>query len=120
MSRTFRLNKLVRDGIVPDMQEKGQQPEYRTLSKDELVAALKEKLLEESAEVDLPDLLEVIESLANTEGKTFDDIRREQIAKRDKIGGFSVGTYVSSVTVSDDDKWADYYAAEPDRYPEEV
>ncbi len=120
MSRTFRLNKLVRDGIVPDMHAKGQQPEFHALSEEQRVAALKDKLLEESAEYDLPDLLEVIESLANAEGKTFDDIRQEQLAKREKIGGFTTGTYVETVTLNDDDEWAEYYAADPDRYPEEV
>ena len=118
MSRTFRLGKLVRDGIVADMERMGQKPEHSVLPEADRIAALQEKLLEESAEVDLPDLLEIIEELAKSEGKTLDDIRREQLAKRDKIGGFSAGSFVTTVTLEDTDEWVEYYRAEPDRYPE--
>lgn len=118
MSRTFHLNKLVRDGIVPSMLKMAQKPVYRKLSEEERIAALKTKILEEGGEVDLPDLLEIIESLAEAEGKTFDEIREKQLTKRAKIGGFKEGTYVGTLTLEENDEWVKYYAAEPERFPE--
>lgn len=118
MTRTFRLNKLVRDGIVPEMIATGQKPSHYVLSSEEMKSALNAKLIEEAQEGDLADLLEVIEAKANTEGKTFDDIRLEQLAKREKMGGFAIGVYVGDLTLNDGDKWIEYYASHSDRFPE--
>lgn len=118
MSRTFRLNKVVRNGIVPDMEAKGQQPEHKTLEGTEKVEGLWTKVLEEAGERDLADLLELVEELALSEGMTFEDLRVVQLAKRAKVGGFSLATYVGDLTLSDDDEWVQYYAAEPERFPE--
>lgn len=100
------------------MLEMGQDPEHRTLEPEEKKEALLQKITEEAGEGDLPDLLEVIEALAELEGKSFEEIREAQLAKRKKVGGFKDGTYVGSLTLSDDDKWVEYYAAEPERFPE--
>lgn len=118
MSRVFTLNKLVRDGIVPSMLSSGQKPLYHKLPDTEKIAALKNKLLEEGAEDDLVDLLEVIEALQVSQGGTFEELRAAQLQKREKIGGFNDGTYVGKLTLGDDDPWVEYYAAEPERFPE--
>lgn len=120
MSRTFHLGKLVRDGIVPSMEEMGQKPDFRTLSEPQRISELYRKVIEEGGEGDLADLLEVVESLAAADGKTFEEIRAEQLAKRAKVGGFTKGIFVNAVTLEDGDPWIDYYAAEPERFPEEL
>ena len=118
MSRKFHLNKLVRDGIAPSMLNSGQQPENRKLPESELRPALIAKIIEEAGEGDLPDLLEVVEALAQLDGKTFEEVREEQLAKREKLGGFSEGLYIGSLILKDNDPWVDYYTADPDRFPE--
>ncbi len=100
------------------MEEMGQQPVHRELGDEEKIDAYKAKILEECNEGDLPDLLEVIEAWAEAEGMSFEELRRQQLEKRAKIGSFSTGTYISTLTLQDGDKWVDYYAAEPDRFPE--
>ena len=118
MSRKFHLNKLVRDGIVPSMLNSAQQPENRKLSESELRPALIAKIIEEAGECDLPDLLEVVETLAKLEGKTFKEVREAQLTKRAKLGGYSEGVYIGALILKDNDPWVDYYAADPDRFPE--
>jgi predicted house-cleaning noncanonical NTP pyrophosphatase (MazG superfamily) len=118
MSRIFHLNKLVRDGIVPSMEKHGQKVTHKVLSEEERVSALSDKLVEEAREGDLADLYAVLKERAKAEGKTIEDIAQEAHAKEEKIGGFSLGIYVETIELDDQDEWVDYYAAEPDRFPE--
>lgn len=118
MSRKFRLDKLVRDGIVPSMLEMGQEPTHRTLESEELKAALMAKIIEEAEEGDLPDLLQVIYDYARLSGTSIAELEQARVEKEEKIGGFTTGTYVSILMLDDNDEWVAYYAAEPDRFPE--
>lgn len=126
--RTFRLNKLVRDGILPDMETNGQKVLYRTLTDEAYLKELARKLVEEAKEFklesneealkELADLLEVIEALAGQLGSDFGGLRAVQAERRQKRGGFADRTYIEKVTLQDDDKWVDYYAADPIKFPE--
>ena len=118
MTRIFQLSKLVRDGIVPSMEAAGQKPDFRVLTEQERVSELYRKIIEEALEGDVADLLELAEAIGEAAGKSFDEIRADQLAKREKVGGFTQGIFVNTVTLEDGDKWIDYYAAEPDRFPE--
>ena len=126
--RSFLLKKLVRDKISADMQGMGQQVVSRTLNDDEFVAELAKKLVEEAKEFDpadpkalneLADVLEVVEALGAEMGTDFEQLRKLQDERREKRGGFKTRTYVEKVTLADDDKWASYYAKEPEKYTEE-
>jgi len=126
--RTFRLNKLVRDSIVPYMQDLGQKVVFHKLNDDEYLAELANKLVEEAREFDpkepkatkeLADVLEVVDALAAELGVSFEELRKLQLQIRKERGGFSDRLYVEKVGVPDGDKWGDYYAAEPVRFPEE-
>lgn len=126
--RSFLLNKLVRDGILPDMEANGQKVLYRTLNDEAYLKELARKLVEEAKEFklesneealkELADLLEVIETLAGQLGSDFKGLRSIQAGRRQKSGGFADRTYVETVTLRDDDKWAGYYAADPIKFPE--
>ncbi len=126
-SRTFKLNKIVRDGVYDNMIKLGQKPVLRKLLKDELLKAPKAKILEEVGEFDakkpkaleeLGDILEVVEWQASLLGSSFEEIRQLQLKKRTKVGGFDKGIYIDTLTLDKDDKWADYYASDPKRFPE--
>lgn len=126
--RTFRLNKLVRDGIVPQMQTAGQQVLSKKLSDEEFIIALSKKMVEEAREFnpkkpdaakELADVLEVIEALAGELGFSFEELRQKQAEIKTLRGGFSDKLFIEKVSMADTDKWAEYYAAEPKRFPEE-
>jgi predicted house-cleaning noncanonical NTP pyrophosphatase (MazG superfamily) len=126
-SRTFLLNKVVRDGIPSYMKERKQTPKYRFLDDEQVKSELKAKMLEEVSEFDpesaaplkeLADILEVLEWAAKELGGSFDEIRQLQLVRRKQMGGFDKRTYIDTVSVMDGDEWGDYYAAEPERFPE--
>lgn len=125
MARTFRLNKLVRDNIVALNESQGAQVEYKVLEGQELQAARLDKLQEEANELregvtakELADLQELLDTIAEGEGISREEIDEEKEEKRVKNGGFRAGHFVLSITLPDDSEWINYYAANPERFPE--
>lgn len=125
--RTFVLNKLVRDKVFLNMQEIGEQVEYRVLNDQEFLTALVSKFREEVSEFDpndssaideLADILEVVKYLINTMGLSSQKVREAQSARRKKRGGFKERIFVEKLILLDDDPWAEYYARQPDRFTE--
>lgn len=104
-------------------------PHIRKITDDaEFEALLAEKYREEAAEYapgdpksisELADGLEVIEELANLRGISFDELRSIQAKRREERGGFGDRSFVKTLEVADDDKWANYYASDPKKFPEE-
>lgn len=125
-TRTFRLNKLVRDNIVTDHISGGGKIKHRQLSSDKKRAALLNKLIEEAREclnsdetiAELVDMQEILDQLAKDESITKNQISIEQASKRSKNGGFNKGDYIEEETWPAAHKWAKYYAKEPKRFPE--
>lgn len=125
-TRTFKLNKLVRDKIVPIHLEMGGEVSYKTVKDNKLTKALLTKLIEETRELkasdfaasELADLQELVDALANHLGLTKKEISKLQAEKRRKNGGFKKGHYIDTVTLPANNKWAKYYTADPKRFPE--
>ena len=126
--RTFTLNKLVRDKILPDMERLGQQVLYRKLTDEAHLKALAAKLVEEAGEFklentkdalkELADLLEAIEALASELGSDFEALRKLQQKRRQERGGFKDRIFIEQVSIPNGDKWANYYGQDPIKYPE--
>lgn len=126
----FQFNKLVRDKL-PRLYARLQQTIVtKKLSKDELLIALRQKLIEEASELPLESGMhaEIVSELSDVE-QVMDDIRSQLNISREKIseakqkkfvkkGGFSGGIFVEQIQLNDDDEWVDYYRAEPLKYPE--
>jgi len=99
--------KLVRDNIPDIIRKNNEEPIIRVLSDNEYKIELEKKLYEEYNEVinsekddrieELADMLEVMISLAELENKTFDDIEKVRILKKEKRGGFSKKIYLEEV-----------------------
>lgn len=120
--RTFQLNKLVHDGIIELNEQHGAITDFIELAGDELVDALYAKLDEE---------IEEFEQAATVEEmvKEFRDIRCVLYALKNATGRgkieegyvpektFNRGFYVRTVT-EPDGEWAEYYAGNPERFPE--
>ena len=118
---------------MSDMERAGQQVEHRTLGDAEFLREAGRKVLEETAEFDadkpdvkeLADILEAAETAAQAArdmaaraGITREELEAVQLQRREERGGFADRVYVESVTLQDDDKWAAYYASDPERFPE--
>lgn len=97
MERVF--NKLVRDNIPNINANNGEESVTRVLEEDEYRTELYKKLLEEANEVissktsdetieELADVLEILKSIAELNGRTLDDVLKNANQKKLKRGGF--------------------------------
>ena len=126
--RTFLLNKLVRDNIVDSMQTQGLIPDYTVVSKEDFLEGLRAKIIEEISEAslknpqetlkELADVQEVVDAILREIGKTKEELSAAQAIKNQKSGAFTRRLYVKEVAVPSGSEWADYYAKEPERFPE--
>ena len=96
------IRKLIRNGIPKVIKLERDDFSVIRLDGNELLAALKDKLLEEASEAhgaknteqlcdELCDLLEVIIALSHALNLTLCDIVAAADAKRNRLGGFSEG-----------------------------
>ena len=88
-------NKLIRDRIPEIIAANGRSAQFRVLSDDEYAAALERKLTEEVAEylesrapVELADVLEVVQALAENKGLSFDELLAIKAEKQRTNGAF--------------------------------
>ena len=102
-----KYNKLVRDRIPEIIEGNGEEPITRILNDEEYRSELIKKLNEEYDEVvnasgediieELADMLEVMESIANLQNKTLDNIIKKKEKKKNKRGGFSKKIFLEGV-----------------------
>ena len=96
------FNKLVRDKIPSSIQQRGEGVEVVELQGDALVAALKQKLVEEAYEAldsrsgdellaELADVQEVVRAICDALGIPQSQVDEERENKRTKRGGFKRG-----------------------------
>ena len=99
-----RYNKLVRDEIPAVIERAGSIARVQALSKNDAIALLSRKLIEEAFEVsssdqshlpeELADALEVIESLREHSGISKETLEGIQARKRESRGGFKKLIYL--------------------------
>jgi predicted house-cleaning noncanonical NTP pyrophosphatase (MazG superfamily) len=125
-TRTFRLGKIVRDKLVARHEDMGGSVIHRQLEGSELITALANKVIEEAKELqenptadEIADVREALSQIATRCGISETDIAAAQERKREKNGGFENGDYIETVTLPADNEWANYYAQNPERFPEE-
>ena len=93
------FNKLVRDKIPEIIKNNGEESVTRILADEEYKVELYKKLLEEVNEVissktsdetieELADVLEILKSIAELNGKKLDDVLETANQKKLKRGGF--------------------------------
>lgn len=125
-TRTFKLNKLVRDKIIQSTEAHGGKVTYRQIKGKELRRALVDKLIEEAQELknsklsaeelaDIKELLIALRESLKIHAGGLEDARRK---KADANGRFKKGYYIEELTLPADNKWAKYYTKDPKRFPE--
>lgn len=125
----FKVGKLIRDRLPAIMRAQGLAVFERRLDDGEFLDALKDKLLEEAAEVreapadeiagELADVLEVARALADAHGIAWDEVEARRLAKRAERGGFDERVFNAAVEAQDGLPAAEYYLARPRQYPRE-
>ena len=92
---TKTYHKLVRDRIPEIIEADGKTCVYATLSNEDYIALLDQKLNEELAEYqesksleELADLLEVMQAVVKARGWTLEELEQVRADKADKRGGF--------------------------------
>ena len=101
-------HKLIRDRIPEIIAANGQSAEIRILSDAEYTAALEKKLTEEVAEyleskepMELADILEVVQALAQRQGVSFDRLLEMKDEKQGKNGAFLKKLFLESVETTE-------------------
>lgn len=126
-TRTFRLNKLVRDKLVKINLDMGGEVDFKVLLGEKLNKELLKKLIEEAKELEaeaeisageLADLQEILDQLIKNYGLTKADIKAKQAKKRAANGGFAKGHFIKTLTLPADNEWTDYYGNDPKRFKE--
>lgn len=101
----YVYNKLVRDKIVENINsEEGRKASFRVLNDNEYIEELNKKLLEEAhefieenAEEELADIMEVLENITRVKELDWDNVRKIQEKKRNKKGSFLDKIYLEYV-----------------------
>lgn len=126
----FEMNKLVRDAIPDKMRAENQAPIYRTVTGIELQRSLLEKLKEEADEAlsaiedekefasEVADIQEVLDALLTARGINALQLEEARSEKRTRRGGFEKGYFIETITMDDENEWAQYYRDQPLRYQE--
>lgn len=88
-------NKLIRDKIPEILDEKNIMYEVRTLSSEEYIESLFNKILEEFCEFEasrtideLADLFEVLHAIKDFYGWSLNDLEKTRLGKLNSNGGF--------------------------------
>lgn len=102
--KTITYHKLVRDKIPEIIKQSGKQCVCSTLSENDYLLLLDQKLNEELQEYqesksmeELADLLEVIHAVALARGSSIEEVEQIRIQKAEKRGGFEKRILLESV-----------------------
>lgn len=98
-------NKLVRDKIPEIIKASGQAAVTETLSKEDMIHHLKDKLVEESAELveattkdeialEMSDIYEVLQAIAVECDISLEEVERMRLDRLTKRGGFTKRIYL--------------------------
>lgn len=104
MKKTVIHNKLVRDKIPEIIETSGKKAVFRTLSEDEYLEMLDQKLSEEMNEYlsdksmeEIADLLEVIHAVVKARGLSMEEVEKIRLSKKEKRGGFENKVFLECV-----------------------
>ena len=96
--------KLVRDEIPRIIRESGKEPVTRTLTREETLAALAQKLSEEAQEYrdsgeleELADVMEVIRGIVKERGVSMAEVEAIRARKAAQRGGFEARVFLEEV-----------------------
>ncbi|HEX9804805.1 MAG TPA: nucleoside triphosphate pyrophosphohydrolase [Candidatus Dojkabacteria bacterium] len=120
------FNKLVRDKVTDELKRHTTKIDSETLSDERLITAIKNKILEEAAEISEANLSKITEEIADLEEiisklkqelsiteSQIEDIRKR---KRKKSGGFEKNIFIHKVEVGENSELLKYVKGKRDKY----
>ncbi len=130
-TKTFRLNKIVRDKIVEMLTPRSVNIITKQLSAEERLLHLKRKLVEEAQEAleaknraelieELADVLEVAAACARAMDITPEEIAAARLIKNESKGGFDECMFIDKIVYDSNEHFYHYCLANPDKYPEVI
>ena|SRR3989344_4490820 len=101
-------NKLIRDKIPEIIKKSNAIPKISKLSSEQFKIALREKLVEEAKELleartdeeilnELSDVMQLIESIVESNNLTFAKIEKQKRKKRQERGGFGMKLFLKYI-----------------------
>ena len=101
----YTYNKLVRDKIPENINSmEGRKATWRIMDDEEYIKELNKKLLEEAHEFieenaveELADIMEVIQSIMRVKNISYEELKKVQLLKRERKGGFDDRVYLIDV-----------------------
>ncbi len=126
--KRFALNKLVGDNILNKLKKDRAIVKFKILSKEELLIAFKNKLIEEALEVseetdkkelliEIVDVLEVLDGLCKILDLSQEDILVSRNKKNSDGGAFTKGIYIKSVEAPIGSYVSNNCIKNPEKYP---
>jgi len=101
----IEYNKAIRDKIPEIVKKSGNECNIKTLSDEEFLKKLEEKLSEEVTEYqndknpeELIDILEIIYRIAQLKGISKEELENMRIKKSEERGGFDKNLYLIDTT----------------------
>jgi predicted house-cleaning noncanonical NTP pyrophosphatase (MazG superfamily) len=124
----FRVQKLIRDGMLLAMHARGLRTFERPLDEQEFKRRILDKLVEEAEEVrgagtraelleELADVHEVLLALMAAFGVSALEVEARRIDKHAQYGAFDRRLYNEAVEAPEDSSAATYYLDRPEKYP---
>ncbi len=131
MKRKFKIDILVRNNRIQQMQDQGIVVNYQILNDKQYICELKRKIVEEANEVAVADtieelsseignVLEVIDHLIDVYKLDIDNIQKLKTDKQKRIGKFDKRYKTNFVEIDEDNEAINYYLKKKDKYPEIV
>jgi len=125
----FKCDKLIRDNIQRNLQQKNITVYQHVMEQDEYLKALAAKLIEEAHEVvqaqnkeelteELGDMLELIHTLVREHDISFDVLERKRLENRESKGSFDGKVYCSHIESEESNPHLQYYIDKPKEYPQ--
>lgn len=128
-TKTFYIQKLVRDKMQSQLEAENASCVSKTLSDSEYSLELKKKVVEEAREVssattrenlieEVADVFEVLEALIKLENISKEEITAYRIKKNDGWGKFEKRLWIETITAPINSEECEYLSRQPDKYKE--
>lgn len=127
--KRFKIDKLIRDNLPEVMRKLGIRVHEQIMDEKEYIKSLKDKLLEEVHEIiaaapgedlleELADGIEVIQSLAEANGFSLEQVEECRRKKRQLKGGFNQKIFCQYIDIDENNEAINEYIDSPEKYPE--
>lgn len=124
--KRYQFNKLIRSKLQDKMKKEGVIVNSTSLTQDQYIHQLKNKIIEEANEVmeaktldnlitELADVMEVIHAIIEVYKMNILDVEAARLKKRDINGHFTSNDYVNYIDVSPDNRKVIEYLENKDR-----